>query len=86
MTEEPLPENSGSSAEAQTSNGAVSGESQDGNNAKAATYVLNTNTRKFHYPDCNSVKQMKDKNKEVVEKTRDEVISMGYDPCGNCHP
>jgi DNA-entry nuclease len=44
------------------------------------------NTRKFHYPDCNSVKQMKDKNKEVVEKTRDEVISMGYDPCGNCHP
>ena len=86
MTEEPLPENSGSSAEAQTSNGAVSGESQDGNNAKAATYVLNMNTRKFHYPDCNSVKQMKDKNKEVVEKTRDEVISMGYDPCGNCHP
>ena len=50
------------------------------------TYVLNTNTRKFHYPDCNSVKQMKDKNKSEVEGTRDEVIAMGYDPCGNCHP
>ena len=50
------------------------------------TYVLNTNTRKFHYPDCNSVKQMKAKNKKEVEGTRDEVIAMGYDPCGNCHP
>lgn len=50
------------------------------------TYVLNTNTHKFHYPTCNSVNQMKDKNKEVVDATREDVISWGYDPCGNCHP
>ena len=45
-------------------------------------YVLNTNTKKFHYPDCRSVKQMKDKNKLIKEATREEIINMGYDPCG----
>lgn len=49
-------------------------------------YVLNTNTGKFHYPSCRSVKQMKDKNKAFYNGTRDEVIAKGYDPCGNCHP
>ena len=49
-------------------------------------YVLNTNTKKFHYPSCRSVKQMSDKNKAYYNGTRDEVIAMGYDPCGNCHP
>lgn len=50
------------------------------------TYVLNTNTLKFHYPDCRSVKQMKDKNKLTEETTREDLISRGYDPCGNCNP
>ena len=50
------------------------------------TYVLNTNTRKFHYESCKSVRQMKDKNKRIVEATREEIIAQGYDPCGNCHP
>ena len=49
-------------------------------------YVLNLNTKKFHYPSCSSVKQMKDKNKGFHIGTRDEVIAMGYKPCGNCHP
>ena len=50
------------------------------------TYVLNTNTKKFHYPDCKSVKQMKDKNKLIEETTREDLIKRGYDPCGNCNP
>lgn len=49
-------------------------------------YVLNTNTKKFHYPSCRSVKQMKEKNTAYFTGTRDEVIAKGYDPCGNCHP
>lgn len=49
-------------------------------------YVLNTNSKKFHYPSCKSVKKMKDKNKREFTGTRDEVIDMGYDPCGNCNP
>lgn len=49
-------------------------------------YILNTNTKKFHYPDCPSVRKMKDKNKKEFHGTRDEAIAKGYDPCGNCHP
>ena len=49
-------------------------------------YVLNTNTKKFHYPSCSSVKHMSEKNKSFFTGTREEVINMGYDPCGNCHP
>lgn len=49
-------------------------------------YVLNKNTKKFHYSGCSSVKQMKDKNKKFYTGTREECISMGYDPCGRCKP
>ncbi len=50
------------------------------------SYVLNTNTHKFHKPSCSSVKQMKDKNKLVVTWSRQEIIDNGYNPCGRCHP
>ncbi|MGN1130550.1 MAG: DNA/RNA non-specific endonuclease [Ruminococcus sp.] len=50
------------------------------------TYVLNTNTKKFHLPTCSSVDDMKDKNKKEVSCSREEVIDMGYSPCGRCHP
>lgn len=50
------------------------------------TYVLNTNTKKFHYPSCSSVGQMSAKNRQDYTGTRDEVIAMGYDPCKRCNP
>lgn len=49
-------------------------------------YVLNTNTHKFHYPDCSSVRDMAEKNKQFVESTRDEIIANGFQPCGRCKP
>ncbi|MBR5453162.1 MAG: MBL fold metallo-hydrolase [Clostridia bacterium] len=54
--------------------------------ANVLEYVLNTNTKKFHYPSCSSVKQMSEKNKGYYTGTRDEVLSLGYDPCGRCNP
>lgn len=57
------------------------------NQASTGTdYVVNTNTGKFHYPSCASVKKMKESNKMFFTGTRDELISRGYAPCGNCHP
>lgn len=53
---------------------------------EAREYVLNTNTKKFHYPDCRSVASMSEKNKSIVVKTRDEIIEDGYSSCGNCKP
>lgn len=49
-------------------------------------YVLNKNTKKFHYNSCISVKKSSRKNKEVYIGFRSEVIDMGYTPCGNCRP
>ncbi|MCR5590816.1 MAG: MBL fold metallo-hydrolase [Lachnospiraceae bacterium] len=50
------------------------------------TYVLNINSMKFHYPDCSSVTDMKPKNRQDVDWTRDECIQAGYEPCGSCKP
>ena len=61
-------------------------EDSDEKDGTTITYVLNTNTKKFHYLDCRSVKQMKDKNKKIEETTREALIERGYDPCGNCNP
>lgn len=52
----------------------------------AQKYVLNTNTGVFHRPNCSSVRQMKESNKKIVTKTRAEIISFGYSPCGRCKP
>lgn len=49
-------------------------------------YILNKNTRKFHYPWCSSVNNMKTSNTKEYNGTRDEVIDMGYSPCGRCNP
>jgi len=50
-------------------------------------YIANKNTKKFHYPGCNSVKKMKESNKKFFyDVTRDYMIEQGYDPCGNCGP
>lgn len=54
--------------------------------APAVTYVLNKNSRKFHYPDCASVDEIKEKNRQDVSWDRDEVIAQGYVPCKRCNP
>lgn len=50
------------------------------------TYVLNTNTKKFHLPTCSSVKEMKPKNKQESTLSRDDLIAKGYAPCKRCNP
>ena len=51
-----------------------------------SSYVLNTNTKKFHYPYCGSVNQMKESNKLFSDEDRDTIISWGYVPCKKCNP
>lgn len=50
------------------------------------TYVLNKSAMKFHKPDCKSVAEMRVKNREDVDWTREEVVAAGYRPCGSCNP
>lgn len=53
---------------------------------QGTTYVLNTNTMKFHYSTCSSVDDMKEKNKQIYTGSREEIINMGYVPCKRCNP
>ena len=49
-------------------------------------YILNTNTKKFHYPTCSSVSEMKEKNKREYIGNREDIIQNGYVPCKLCNP
>ena len=49
-------------------------------------YVLNTNTKKFHYPSCSSVKTIKNQHRKDYTGSRANVIAMGYTPCKRCNP
>jgi DNA-entry nuclease len=50
------------------------------------TYVLNTNTKKFHEPDCGSVSSMSPSSRKDYTGDRESLIEQGYDPCGSCKP
>ncbi|MGI5963234.1 MAG: MBL fold metallo-hydrolase [Lawsonibacter sp.] len=51
----------------------------------AQSYVGNTNSKKFHLPDCTSVEEMKVDN-QMLFSTREEAIQAGYTPCQRCNP
>lgn len=48
-------------------------------------YVLNTNTKRIHYLECESAKKTKDKNKKYT-LDYDLAVSNGYKPCSICNP
>ncbi len=51
-----------------------------------AVYVLNTRSKKFHYPDCPGISNMSDKNRQEYSGSRAALIAQGYSPCGICDP
>ncbi len=60
--------------------------SRDAQESEEETYVLNTNTRKFHKADCSGAEDIKAKNREEYTGSREELIEEGYQPCGRCRP
>lgn len=68
------------------SSATVNKPTQQNNNSSSSTYIANKNTKKFHYPTCSSVGQMKESNKKYLNCSRDKAIQQGYDPCGRCCP
>lgn len=49
-------------------------------------YILNTNSKKFHDPNCSSISNIKTKNKKETNQTYNELINQGYTPCQICNP
>lgn len=60
--------------------------STDMRQEEAGTYILNTNSHKFHKEQCSGVKDISDKNKEIFKGNRQILITNGYDPCKRCNP
>lgn len=48
------------------------------------SWVLNTNSKKIHYPSCKSVAKIAPHNYSTSNETLDTLKSQGYDTCGNC--
>ena len=49
-------------------------------------YVLNTNSKKFHLPDCSGAESMSPSNRQDYTGSRQALIDQGYSPCGTCKP
>ena len=50
------------------------------------TYVLNTNSGKFHRPTCPSAAKIASYNRMDVTTDRNTLIAQGYEPCKVCKP
>lgn len=53
-------------------------------NSTTETYILNTNTKKFHKSTCSSVKKISSQNYAESSESKETLISQGYVPCKNC--
>ncbi len=61
-------------------------ENEAADTAATEHYILNTSGRRFHKPDCTSVREMKEENKQDYLGSRENLVAQGYKPCGNCKP
>ncbi len=49
------------------------------------TWVLNTSSRKIHYPSCSQVKKIAPQNYSTSNLSESELLLQGYTTCGACH-
>lgn len=63
-----------------------SNESSTETGSSINSYVVNTSSKKFYTADCKNADKISDKNKEIVNESRDELIADGYEPSKCCNP
>lgn len=49
-------------------------------------YVLNTNSKKIHRPDCESVEKISEANRLGTNESLSDLLEQGYEPCKVCNP
>ena len=64
----------------------TAGENTSASTLQGVTYILNTNTKKFHDINCRFAEDISEKNKANTAKSRAELMKEGYSPCGACSP
>lgn len=76
----------GAAAIAPVNAGGGNADGAAGAGTTAGSYVLNTNSHKFHLPSCSSVDTISPKNRKDVNESREQIIREGYAPCKRCNP
>lgn len=61
-------------------------ESSSPEELQKSDYVANSNTMKFHLPECRHVKNIKVNNRVAYYATIMELLAYGYSPCKVCLP
>lgn len=56
------------------------------NNLSQGSYILNTNSKKVHLPNCSAVEKISDKNKQSYTGSIPSLTSQGYTACKICNP
>ena len=54
--------------------------------APAWGYWVNTDSGKFHYSECRTIKDRNQEHWVVSNESREDLINQGYSPCGVCEP
>ncbi len=49
-------------------------------------WVLNTSSKKIHYPSCRYAESISDKNRDYSNESISTLKAEGYSPCGECKP
>lgn len=52
----------------------------------SVSYILNTNSNKFHLQNCTLAQDIKQANRQEYTGSRQELLDRGYTPCGGCKP
>ncbi|MBQ7186814.1 MAG: DNA/RNA non-specific endonuclease [Ruminococcus sp.] len=53
---------------------------------EGVTYIVNAGSHRFHLPECKGVQDMKPSNRREFYGSREELIELGFSPCGSCKP
>ena len=74
------------SGEALPDSGNPDADKSDTEMGEAKDYVLNTNTKKIHKPECSSVADMNPANKQEYKGYIADLLGEGYTACNSCKP
>ena len=77
---------SGSARNTQPEESAAAGDANAGDEDAEVSYILNTDSKKFHDPACSSADDIAQRNRKEYTGTRDALIDEGYEPCRRCNP
>ena len=61
-------------------------QTQNENIEESFHYILNTNSKKIHKPNCRTLKNLKPSNRTESSQELSQIKSLGYVPCKVCNP